>query len=83
MGPNSFIVIDDKCLPDAHEKPSPDSPGVEYTAGLSLAMAVVFNAQERRREQWHELLDKAGLVIRDIRKFGDYNDSVIIAQKKA
>lgn len=80
MGPNSVIIIDDKTLPD--EKPPQGTPGVEYTAGLSLAMKVMFDAQERRESHWRELLDKAGLVIKDTRKFTKFHDSVIIAVKK-
>lgn len=80
MGPDSVIIIDDKCL--SNEKPPQGTPGVEYTAGLSIAMEVMFNAQERREAHWRELLPKAGLVIKDIRKFTKFEDSVIIAAKE-
>ncbi|KAG3176827.1 hypothetical protein PC129_g25540 [Phytophthora cactorum] len=80
MGPNSVIVIDDKVLPDS--KPPPDTPGVEYTAGLSLAMKVMFDALERREAHWRQLLASAGLEIREIRKFTDFDDSAIIAVKR-
>lgn len=79
LGPNSVIIIDDKTLPD--EKPPQGTPGVEYTAGLGLAMKVMFDAQERREAHWRELLGKAGLVIKDIRKFTKFQDSAIIAAK--
>ncbi len=79
MGPNSVIVIDDKSLSDT--KPPHGAPGVEYTAGLSIAMKVMFDAQERREAHWRELLAKAGLVIKDIRRFTKFEDSVIIAVK--
>jgi hypothetical protein len=79
MGPNSVIVIDDKSLSDT--KPSHGAPGVEYTAGLSIAMKVMFDAQERREAHWRELLAKAGLVVKDIRRFTKFEDSVIIATK--
>ncbi|KAJ6786706.1 hypothetical protein PWT90_10579 [Aphanocladium album] len=80
MSADSVIIIDDKCLSD--DKPPQDAPGVEYTAGLSIAMEVMFNAQERREAHWRELLPKAGLVIKDIRKFTKFEDSVIIAAKQ-
>lgn len=75
---SSVILIDDKVLPD--EKP----PGgaVEYTAGLSIAMFAMFNAMERREGQWRKLLGDAGVEIREIRKFTDFGDSVIVAVKK-
>lgn len=79
MGPDSVIIIDDKTLPD--NKPPQGTPGVEYTAGLSIAMKVMFDAQERRESHWRELLGKAGLVIKDIRKFTKFEDSAIIATK--
>ncbi|KAK2594288.1 hypothetical protein QQS21_007994 [Conoideocrella luteorostrata] len=79
MGPDSVIIIDDKTLPD--DKPPQGTPGVEYTAGLSIAMKVMFDAQERRETHWRELLSKAGLAIKGIRKFTKFHDSVIIAMK--
>ncbi|KAK7408045.1 hypothetical protein QQX98_009818 [Neonectria punicea] len=80
MGPDSVIVIDDKVLPDS--KPPPGTPGVEYTAGLSLAMKVMFDALERREAHWRQLLASAGLEIREIRKFTKFDDAAIIAVKK-
>ncbi|KAF7561618.1 hypothetical protein G7046_g2514 [Stylonectria norvegica] len=72
MGPHSVVIIDDKVLPD--EKPQPDMPGVEYTAGLSLAMKVMFDAMERREAHWRQLLTAAGLEIRGIRKYTKFNN---------
>ncbi|KAM3503974.1 hypothetical protein MY11210_008519 [Beauveria gryllotalpidicola] len=80
MGPSSVIVIDDKCLSD--DKPPQDAPGVEYTAALSIAMKVMFNAQERREAHWRALLSQVGLAIKDVRKFSKFEDSVIIAAKQ-
>lgn len=80
MGAASVIIIDDKCLSD--EKPPQDSPGIEYTAGLSIAMEAMFNAQERREAHWRALLPQAGLFIKEIRKFTKFEDSVIIAVKQ-
>ncbi|KAM3450323.1 hypothetical protein MY3296_006211 [Beauveria thailandica] len=80
MGPSSVIVIDDKCLSD--DKPPHDAPGVEYTAALSIAMKVMFNAQERREAHWRALLSEVGLAIKDVRRFTKFEDSVIIAAKQ-
>ncbi|OAA35865.1 O-methyltransferase, family 2 [Beauveria brongniartii RCEF 3172] len=80
MGPSSVIVIDDKCLSD--DKPPQDAPGVEYTAALSIAMKVMFNAQERREAHWRALLSEVGLAIKDVRRFTEFEDSVIIAAKQ-
>ncbi|EJP67382.1 sterigmatocystin 8-O-methyltransferase precursor, putative [Beauveria bassiana ARSEF 2860] len=80
MGPSSVIVIDDKCLSD--DKPPQDAPGVEYTAALSIAMKVMFNAQERREAHWRALLSEAGLAIKHVRRFTKFEDSVIIAAKQ-
>jgi hypothetical protein len=47
MNSSSVLLIGDKVLPD--EKPLGGS--VEYTAGLSLAILVMFNAMERKESQ--------------------------------
>lgn len=79
MDADTVLVVDDKVLPD--EKPSPDEPGVEYQAALSLVMRTIFNAQERREAHWRRLLNGAGLVIKEIRKYTKFDDSVIICVK--
>ncbi|KAK8005959.1 HET-domain-containing protein [Apiospora marii] len=79
MGKHSVILIDDKVLPG--EKPPADSPGVEYTAALSLAMKVMFDSMERRESHWRDLLQRAGLFVHDIRKFTKFDDAVIVARK--
>ncbi|CAJ2505076.1 Uu.00g124700.m01.CDS01 [Anthostomella pinea] len=79
MSAHSVIIIDEKVLPD-RQSPATGPPN-EYTAGLNLAMKAMFNAQERREAHWRQLLDRAGLVIRDIKKFTEFNDAVIIAAK--
>ncbi|KAK8093327.1 S-adenosyl-L-methionine-dependent methyltransferase [Apiospora hydei] len=79
MGEHSVILIDDKVLPD--EKPPAGSPGVEYTAALSLAMKVMFDSMERREPHWRGLLHRAGLAIQDIRKFTQFHDAIIVARK--
>lgn len=76
-----MVILDDKVLPD--EKPPVGTPGVEYTAALSIAMKVMFDAQERREAHWRRLLEAADLAIRDIRKFTQFDDAVVIAVKKS
>ncbi|CAN9271529.1 unnamed protein product [Alternaria alternata] len=78
--PESRIYIDDKTLPD--EKPDASTPGVEYTAALSLAMKAMFDAQERREKHWRWIIDQAGLEVVEIRKFTKFDDSVIIAKRR-
>lgn len=78
MGSSSVLLIDDKVLADG----KPAGGAVEYTAGLSLAMLVMFKALERRESQWRKLLADAGLEIRAIKKFTDFGDSIIVAVKK-
>lgn len=75
LAKDSVIVIDDKCLPDEKTK---DDAGVEYTAGLSIYMKVMFNAMERREKQWRELVAKTGLVVREIKRFTPFDDAAII-----
>lgn len=79
MNSSSVLIIDDKVLPD--EKPAVDS-GAEYTAGLSLAMLAMFNALERHEGQWRALLSEAGYEVKNIRKYTDFGDSIIIAAPK-
>lgn len=79
LSPSFVIIIDDKVFPDA----KPATGSVEYTAGLSLAMLTMFSALERREGQWRTLLADAGLEIREIRRFTDFGDSVIVAGIKA
>jgi hypothetical protein len=78
MSRDSLILIDEKVLPN-HKT---DAAGGEYTAALSLAMLSMFNALERREAHWKKLLSEAGLQVRDIRRFTDFGDSLIIATKK-
>ncbi|KAG8159678.1 hypothetical protein KVR01_010315 [Diaporthe batatas] len=80
LGPDSVVGIDDKVLPD--DKPAAGTPGIEYTAALSIKMKVMFDARERRESSLRRLLNQAGLQIKDIRKFTRFDDAVIIATKK-
>jgi hypothetical protein len=77
MSEDSVLLIDEKVLPDSKM----DASSGEYTAALSLAMLSMFNALERRESHWKRLLADAGLQVRDIRRFTDFGDSLIIATK--
>lgn len=81
MGPKSVMVIDENVLPD--DKPAPGTPGAEASAGLSLAMKMIFNSQERRKGQWQTLFQGSGLAIKDIRQYTDLTESAIILAKEA
>jgi hypothetical protein len=78
MSEESVILIDEKVLPDY----STDATSGEYTVALSLAMLSMFNALERREGHWRKLLSGAGLQVREIRRFTEFGDSLIIATKK-
>ncbi|UPX16343.1 uncharacterized protein EKO05_0006751 [Ascochyta rabiei] len=78
--PDSRLYIIDKVLPDA--KPPATAPGTEYTAALSLATKAVFDAQERREKHWRWLVDQAGLDVLEMRRFTQFNDSVIVAKRR-
>lgn len=75
MSKDSVILIDDKVLPDEN----PPGGASEYTAGLSIAMLVMFKSLERREAQWRTVLEDAGYEIRAIRRFTDFGDSIIMA----
>lgn len=46
-----------------------------------LIMMGQFSAQERTRDRWTHVIEKAGLRIRDIRKKAGFPDAVIVAEK--
>lgn len=80
MAESSVLLIDEKVLPN---KKSPDaSSGAEYTSGLDLAMVAMFNALERNETEWKKLLGDAGYNIQAIKKFTNFEDSVIVCVKK-
>jgi hypothetical protein len=58
MGPDSLILIDEMVLPNT---------GVHWwSAWMDLHM---LGAWERNVDQWHSLLDRAGLRVVDIQKY--------------
>lgn len=80
LGPDSVLIIDEKVLPD--EKPPADLANYDLSVGLSLAMNMIFGAQERRESHWRKLIHAGGFEIREIRRFSDMFDSVTIAVKR-
>jgi len=72
------VILDEKVLSDT----KPAQGMGEYHAGLSLAMYTFFKALERNERQWRKLLVEAGLEVRDILKFTDFGNAVIVAGKK-
>lgn len=46
-----------------------------------LIMMGQFSAQERTRDRWTHVIEKAGLRIRDVKKKDGYPDAVIVAEK--
>lgn len=81
MGRDSVLVIDEKVL-RANKPPDAANTGGDYTAALSLAMKVFFDAEERHEAHWRELVEeRAGLVITDIRWYTKFDNAVILARK--
>ena len=78
MDENSVIVIDEKVLLDV----KPEGGVEEYITALSLCMFAVFKALERKEGQWRKLLGEAGLEIRQIKKFTEHGDTIIVTGKK-
>jgi hypothetical protein len=61
LGPDSQILIDDMVLPNT---------GVHwFSACLDLHMLTMLGARERTVDQWHSLLDRAGLKVVEIQTY--------------
>ena len=61
MDPDSLILIDDMVLPNT---------GVHWwSAWMDLHMLTMLGAWERNVDQWHSLLDRAGLRVVDIQTY--------------
>ncbi|MCJ1381158.1 hypothetical protein MMC17_004267 [Xylographa soralifera] len=75
MAADSQILIDDMVLPNL---------GVHWwSACLDLHMYTMLGAMERNVDQWHSLLDKAGLRVLEIRTYMPVmRNSVIVAVRK-
>lgn len=75
MTAESVILIDEMVL---------SNQGVHWLgASLDILMMCVLAAIERTEKQWHDLLDAAGLKIRDIYTYTeDLRDSIIVAVPK-
>jgi demethylsterigmatocystin 6-O-methyltransferase len=70
LGPDSVILIDDMVLPNA---------GVHWHATqLDMVMMVGFASMERTEDQWHSLIEKAGLKINNVYTYtNSLRDSII------
>ncbi|KAI1372125.1 hypothetical protein F4677DRAFT_274912 [Hypoxylon crocopeplum] len=75
MDPGSKILIDEMVLPNV---------GVHWwSACLDLHMYTMLGAMERSEDQWHSLLDKAGLRIVEIKTYSPVmRHSIIVAEPK-
>lgn len=75
MRPDSKILIDEMVLPNT---------GVHWwSACLDLHMYAMLGAMERNEDQWHSLLDKAGLRIVEIKTYSPVmRHSIIVAEPK-
>lgn len=60
------------------------NPGVHWwTACLDLDMFIMLGAMERNGDQWHTLLERAGLMVLDIKTYMPMmRNSVVIAALK-
>lgn len=75
MSADSQILIDDMALPNT---------GVHWwSACLDLHMYTMLGAMERNVDQWHSLLDRAGLKLVEIKTYMPVmRNSVIVAELK-
>lgn len=72
MGPDSAILIDDMVIPetDAHW----------HATQIDMVMMTVLASTERTVDQWHALLESAGLKAKKIVKYTvSLGDSIIMA----
>jgi demethylsterigmatocystin 6-O-methyltransferase len=75
MGPDSVILIDDMVLPTTN---------VHWQATqIDMAMMTALASMERTEEQWHTLLDAAGLTAKKTYTYTtSLKDSIIVAVPK-
>lgn len=74
MSSSSTLFINENVLPD-------EEPSTEYRASLSMTMMAFFDTYERRERDWHRLLGKVGLTVKEIRRFSRHGDSILMAVK--
>jgi len=79
MAEDSVLLIDEKVIPD--EKVL-DKNDMKYTSEISLMMYALFKSLERKEGHWRRLLEDAGLEVKEIRKYTEIHDSVIVAVRK-
>lgn len=69
LGPDSTILIDEMVLPNS---------GVHWhVTQVDMTMMTTLASQERTTEQWHTLLDKAGLRILKIHTYSTRYNSIL------
>lgn len=69
LGSDSVILIDDMVLPDS---------GVHWhSTQLDITMMTTLASQERTTGQWHTLMEKVGLEIRNIYTYSSRCNCVI------
>lgn len=61
LGPDSQILLDEVVIADTGAN--------LYPAGLDLQMLAMFGTKIRTLDQWHALLDKAGLKALEIKAY--------------
>ena len=79
MSTDSKIVIDERVGPDYM---TDKDAGRHFMACLSMANYVLFGSLGRKESQWRRLLDAAGLEVKELRRYTDLGDAIIIAVKK-
>ncbi|EPQ63435.1 BgtA-20455 [Blumeria graminis f. sp. tritici] len=79
MGKESFLLIDDKVLPDMKLTVTTSMLNL---LELNILMLACFNVFERRQSQWLRLLDEAGYEVAQIHPYSDLHDCIIVAKVK-
>jgi len=54
----------------------------EYQARLSITMYTLFKSLEGKEKHWIKMIDEAGLVVKEILKFTEFGDAVIVTGEK-
>jgi len=83
MTSESVIIIDEKVLAEETETVTGVADaGKGMSATLSLMMYALCDAEERKESHWRRLLDEAGLEVKEIHRYTEFGDAVIVAVKK-
>lgn len=81
MGPNSVLVINDYLHGYRWENEGEPLDPALYLPAMALTFHSTFGGVGRSREDWRELLERAGLRLKEIRLFTDFGQALIIAAK--